>query len=173
MRKNISSAMKPLSCRSTAFLFFWAWLFPQWKVLLRRVDGLFRRGHHASPQGSAGGRLPASARRTKPRRRSADARLFARKRRWKERAVYEKNSRRPCRRNHGRGEFSTEGKQEKNRKKQNFFGKFFVLDNYVIFLEKWKAAGEKWIRKWISNRGRKPVKAVGIRLRYLPINIRN
>lgn len=71
------------------------------------------------------------------------------------------------------GEFSTEGKQEKNRKKQNFFGKFFVLDNYVIFLEKWKAAGEKWIRKWISNRGRKPVKAVRIRLRYLPINIRN
>ena len=30
----------------------------------------------------------------------------------------------------------TEGKQEKNRKKQNFFGKFFVFNNYGKFLGK-------------------------------------
>ena len=166
--------MKPLSCLSTAFLFsLWAVSTSSEAPHEAVDDACLNVGitHHrrAAPEG--GFRRPPEGR--SPRRRSADARLFARKRRGKERAVYEKNSRRPCRREHGQGEFSTEGKQEKNRKKQNFFGKFFVLDNYVIFLEKWKAAGEKWIRKWISNRGRKPVKAVGIRLRYLPVTIRN
>lgn len=68
---------------------------------------------------------------------------------------------------------SVRRENRKRTEKTKFFGKFFVLDNYVIFLEKWKAAGGKWIRKWISNRGRKPVKAVGIRLRYLPVTMRN
>lgn len=63
--------------------------------------------------------------------------------------------------------------RKRTEKKQNFFGKFFVLNNYIIFLEKWKAAGGKWISKWISNRGRKPVKPVGVRLRYLPVNVGN
>lgn len=32
------------------FFVFWGLaLFPQWKVLLRRVDGSLKRGHHASP----------------------------------------------------------------------------------------------------------------------------
>ena len=49
------------------------------------------------------------------------------------------------------------------------FRKIFVPNNYVIFLKKWKVTGGKWIRKRISNQGRKPVKPVKLRLRYLPI----
>ncbi len=36
-------------------------------------------------------------------------------------------------------------------KKQSFFGKNFVLNNYGIFLEKRKTIGKKRIRKRISN----------------------
>ena len=56
-------------------------------------------------------------------------------RRKEDSAVYEKNSRRPCGA-HGQKEFCTENKKEQTRKKQKFFGKIFVLNNYGIFLGK-------------------------------------
>ena len=52
-----------------------------------------------------------------------------------DRTVYAKNSRRPCGA-HGQKEFCTEDKKKQARKKQSFFGKIFVLNNYDIFLGK-------------------------------------
>lgn len=135
MRKNLvlhEAVELPLD----GFLFFWGLaLFPQWNVLLRRVDELFktwasRITARAAP-GEASGICPEYGAVSGGARMRGRASGTEERRTW----VYEKNSRRPCGA-HGQKEFCTENKKEQTRKKQKFFGKIFVLNNYGIFLGK-------------------------------------
>ena len=107
---------KPLSCRSTAFLFSWACAISlmespreaSWRIIQTWAS---RIAVEAAP-----GRFPASARSTRCQWRRAYAWKVVWSRGKEDRAVYAKNSRRPCG-VHGQKDFCTENKKERSRKK--------------------------------------------------------